>query len=398
MKSTSASNSSIWVVCEVFHPEDFLNNDLVKQWESDGKKVEVLTRVPSYPFGRVYSGFKNRLYNKTSWGSIKIHHLPIIQGYQASTLRKILNYFLYVLGSLFFFLVKGNNIKDVFVYQTGPLTIATAVAFFKPFYKYRASIWVQDVWPDTVFAYGFDNGFIKKLLQWFSRYIYRSFDNILISCKGFSKIISQYTDKTLDYVPNWSLLLPSQESENQLNVGFNFTFAGNIGKMQNLENVLLAFKEVDVGKSVYFNIFGDGSSFDAIKTLVDEEDIKNVVFWGRKRMNDMPPFLASSDVLVLSLIDEPIYHLTIPSKFQTYLNFSKPIFAIIKGEVANIVNQNHLGLVADPNSVNDIANRFRDFIAMTPIELSRYSANSIRLLSEEFSRDVAISNINRLLQ
>jgi len=148
---------------------------------------------------------------------------------------------------------------------------------------------------------------------------------------------------------------------------------------------------------VYFNVFGDGSSFDAIKTLVDKEDIKNVIFWGRKKMIDMPPFLASSDVLVLSLIGEPIYHLTIPSKFQTYLNFSKPIFAVIKGEVANIVNQNHLGLVADPKSVQDIAKGFREFLESTQIELSRYSTNSIRLLNEEFSRDVAISRINKTL-
>ena len=47
------------VLCEVFHPEDFLINDLVQEWEKKGYELEVLTRVPSYPFGKVYNGYKN---------------------------------------------------------------------------------------------------------------------------------------------------------------------------------------------------------------------------------------------------------------------------------------------------------------------------------------------------
>ena len=52
------------VLGEAFYPEDFIINDLVKDWEKDGYKFEVLTRTPSYPFGKVYKGYKNKIYQK----------------------------------------------------------------------------------------------------------------------------------------------------------------------------------------------------------------------------------------------------------------------------------------------------------------------------------------------
>ena len=52
----------VLVLGEAFYPEDFLVNDLVREWEKSGFQFEVLTRAPSYPFGKVYKGYKNKLY------------------------------------------------------------------------------------------------------------------------------------------------------------------------------------------------------------------------------------------------------------------------------------------------------------------------------------------------
>lgn len=55
----------VLVLGEAFYPEDFLINDLVREWEKDGYQFEVLTRAPSYPFGKVYEGYKNKIYQTT---------------------------------------------------------------------------------------------------------------------------------------------------------------------------------------------------------------------------------------------------------------------------------------------------------------------------------------------
>lgn len=46
------------IIGEAFYPEDFLINDLVQEWEKDKYEFAVLTRAPSYPFGKVYEGYK----------------------------------------------------------------------------------------------------------------------------------------------------------------------------------------------------------------------------------------------------------------------------------------------------------------------------------------------------
>jgi hypothetical protein len=55
----------------------------------------------------------------------------------------------------------------------------------------------------------------------------------------------------------------------------------------------------------------------------------------------MAKYYIASDFLIISLIDEPIFSSTVPAKLQTYIAAKKPILAIIKGDVANIVIDNN---------------------------------------------------------
>ena len=113
------------IVCEAFYPEDFLINDLVGEWQKKGYYFEVLTRAPSYPYGKVYKGYKNKIYQKTYYNGIKIHRFPVIQGYQKSVSAiKVLNYACFVLFGSLIALFIGRRYDRIFVYQTGPLTLA----------------------------------------------------------------------------------------------------------------------------------------------------------------------------------------------------------------------------------------------------------------------------------
>lgn len=143
------------VIGEAFYPEDFLINDLVQEWEKRQYEFEVLTRTPSYPFGKIYKGYKNKIYQTTYFNTIKIHRFPVIQGYEKSLLIKILNYFSFVFWSFWVILFIGHRFDRVFIYQTGPLTLATAGIVLKKVYKAKVTIWTQDLWPETVYAYGF---------------------------------------------------------------------------------------------------------------------------------------------------------------------------------------------------------------------------------------------------
>ena len=49
----------ILVISEVFYPENFLINDLVKEWKQQGFAVDIISQYPSYPESYVYPGYSN---------------------------------------------------------------------------------------------------------------------------------------------------------------------------------------------------------------------------------------------------------------------------------------------------------------------------------------------------
>jgi glycosyltransferase involved in cell wall biosynthesis len=353
------------VIGEAFYPEDFLINDLVKEWEQEGHQIEVLTRAPSYPAGKVFPGYKNKLYQKEKWGNILIRRFPVIPGYHKSTVVKVLNYLSFVFFGSMIALFIAKRYKRIFIYHTGPLSLAIPGILIKKISKAPVTIWSFDLWPATVYAYGFKK---TKLLSWFLdglvKWIYRNCENIIVSSQGFVPELKKYViDKTIHFAPNWPQTenIVNKKSSITLEAGkVHFTFTGNVGKVQNLENVIKGFHEAAL-QNTQLNIFGDGSHLEYLKTMVADAKIDDVIFHGRIPLSEISDILAQSDVLLISLIPDPVMELTLPLKFQTYLRAAKPVYAVMSGEVNRIVSEFQLGEVADPQNLDEITNGFKRF-------------------------------------
>ncbi|EGF56061.1 glycosyltransferase family 4 protein [Bacteroides fluxus] len=387
----------VLVLGEAFYPEDFLINDLVREWEKDGYQFEVLTRAPSYPFGKVYEGYKNKIYQTTCFNTIKIHRFPVLQGYEKSTIIKVLNYFSFVFWSCLIVLFIGKRFDRVFIYQTGPLTLATAGIFLKKLFNAKVTIWTQDLWPETVYAYGFKK---TKLLSFcldrFVKWIYKNCDSILVSCEGFIERIHHYTpEKDILFAPNWSLMEYKPTKKIELPGTYNFVFAGNVGKVQNLENVLRGFGQfVKDCPNACLNIIGDGSFLTELMDIAKNECIPNVNFTGRKPLSEMSDYYEAGDALIISLKDVPLYETMMPSKFQTYLATGKPIYAIFNGEVRNIVEKYQIGFGASPTDLGDIAAGFNHFVKLTDEEKKAIANNAACLCETVFNRKMIIKLID----
>jgi len=260
------------------------------------------------------------------------------------------------------------------------------------------TIWTQDVWPDTVYAYGFKK---TPLLSWFLdrlvAFVYRNCSHILVSCAGFREKIAVYAPgKQIQHFPNWPTITPGQPGDTGLKLSskFNFTFAGNVGKVQNLDNVLRGFGLASAeNDDIQLNIVGDGSHLERLKAITVSEKIRNVVFWGRKKQSEMPAYFSASDVMVISLLDEPVFNITVPAKFQAYLAFSKPVFCVMNGEVRRLVEHASTGLVAEPGEIDSIRDGFLKFYALRGGGLSGFSKNADHLLNSLYNRGKIIEGI-----
>jgi glycosyltransferase involved in cell wall biosynthesis len=401
--------TKILIISEVFFPEEFLINDLAYYWKGQGHFVSVLTRNPSYPNGQIYKGYKNHLFQKEVIEEIPVYRVQFIPGYKKNDFIKTLNYLWNMVLGIIWAVKNGTKFDSIYIYQTGPLTFSSIGIVIKKLYKKRVTIWSQDVWPDTVYAYGLGKTKLSKFcLEKFVKWVYSNIDHITISCPGFESVLQKYCpEKIIYFIPQWSSTvklksLQTEDSYKQIELPgtFNFLFAGNIGKVQNLENVILGFDKFLKEKKLFqtwLNIFGDGSNLPLLKTLVIDKRIENVRFWGRVPSKEMPSYYQKANVLIISLDNKPIFNLTIPAKFQSYLNAEKPIFGIINGEVSTLITKHNLGWIADPESIESISKEYHNIVTSEATLFEEKTKNAHILLNESFNREKLIKKITSLV-
>ncbi|MHB0995534.1 MAG: glycosyltransferase family 4 protein [Elusimicrobiales bacterium] len=387
----------VLIVTERFYPEEFLVNELAAAWTAAGDSVEVLTQAPSYPAGRIFPGYSNSFFSSETWKGVRISRFFTVTGYRDSLFFKLLNYLSFAVTGTAAALLRARGKDRIFVYQTGPLTLAIPAVLAGRLYGIPVSIWTQDIWPDMVYSYGFrKTRGLDWLLSLIIRFVYSNCAGILVSCEGFAGRISEYVPgRQIAYFPNWPAVFDDGGAERApLPEGFNVTFAGNVGKLQNLENILRGFAlAVKKQPELRLNIVGDGSHLEALKAIAKAERVPGVTFWGRHQVHEMPAFFRASDVMIVSLANTPGLNLVVPSKFQAYLAFHKPVFAVMNGAVKDLVARHGIGLSADPDSPEAIRDVFLEFYFRKLGGTGTFAANARRLLETEYDMEQIISGI-----
>jgi glycosyltransferase involved in cell wall biosynthesis len=392
----------ILIVTECFYPEEFKINDVALSWKDKGYDVDVLTLIPTYPLGKVFPGYKNSFFRKSGYQGVNIYRIRAVTGYRDSAFKKILKYINFMVFGSIAAIFLGRRYDYIFGFNLGSLTDMLPAVVIHKMYRKPTMFWVQDVWPDSVYAYGIKKTkILSNLLDAFVKFMYHNITDIAITSKGFESKLESYTKKGLkfNYAPNWADDLdmdmdPIVLSKTQK---IHFTFAGNIGKVQNLENIINAFYLLPdkYKKESQLNIIGDGTNLISLKKLSSNNP--NVIFHDKQTRKDMAKFYKASDFLIISLIDEPIFSVTVPAKTQTYIAAKKPILAIINGDVADIVNDNNLGICADPSNIALIKVAFEKCIDMSENEKSKFIINNDKLLKMTFDKDVVIANMTNQL-
>ena len=382
--------SRVLIVVERFYPEDFLVNDLAAEWKRQGHDVEVLTQVPSYPFDRIYDGYKNRMYQTTrEFNDIPVHRVSTIFGYNRSVVRKILNYLHFGFLTALWALWNGRRFDKVFIYHTAALTMAIAAVPLKLIWRKPITIWTQDLWPDAVWGYGFKPARWKEsLLNGFVRFIYSMCDRITVSCRRYVQRIKELTGRDAEWIPQWE---PAEMELNEKEPGGKivFMFAGNMGVPQNLPNVIEGFIEAGLEASELW-IVGGGVMSEPLKEKYGK--FGQIRFCGRQPRNEMPKWFAQADALIISLTDK--YCLTLPGKFQSYIKTGKPILGILNGEARELIDEFKIGCTSGPDGIAEIAAAYvRMHSILNSDEGGKCGERAKDLSQKMFDRDVLIRRL-----
>jgi hypothetical protein len=87
----------------------------------------------------------------------------------------------------------------------------------------------------------------------------------------------------------------------------------------------------------------------------------------------------------------------VPAKTQTYIAAKKPILAIINGDTASIIQNNNLGLYADPSKIDAISTMFQRCVDMSQKERNFFTNENDRLLATIFNKEKTIDKLLKLV-
>ena len=194
----------ILIISQYFWPENFRVNDLAEYLKKKNHKITVLTGVPNYPKGKIYNEYKINHKKFKRYKSIDIIRVPIIpRGSNYFTL--FLNYLSFIISCTIngIFILKKKKYDIIFFFATSPIFSAIPAIIIGKIKKIPLSIWVLDLWPETLYQYKFFKiKIVDKILRFFIKKITQSFDVIFVQSPLFiSKIKKLFDNKKIIFLP-----------------------------------------------------------------------------------------------------------------------------------------------------------------------------------------------------
>ncbi|MGR3268969.1 glycosyltransferase family 4 protein [Vibrio vulnificus] len=401
------------VVSQYFWPEQFLINELVDSLSSEGHEVEVLTAEPNYPSGEIYSDYVTNKDKYKKFGDVKVHRCKILPRGK-SKIGLIGNYLSFMFSSTYYVKkhFRKSNFDAILFFQLSPVFSGLPAIVCKNQLGIPLATWVQDLWPESLTATGqVKNRIIIEKIRSFVKYVYRNSDSIYIQSEWFrEKIQSEIEPESyskIKYLPNWSNKcfecseIVNIDFYSKVDNVFDFVFAGNVGEAQDIDNIIKAVSLVESDKKFRVVIIGDGNAKNRAESLVHDMNLSDrFKFISRKDIKFMPAVFNRSDALLVSLRNEEIFNMTIPSKVQAYLASGKPILASLSGAGAEIISESQCGIVSSPGNAEELSVAMQKMMNLSSADLFAMSSNGKSYYKDHFCfshvKEALISDLKRL--
>lgn len=404
----------ILILTQYFWPESFIINDFVKGLVAEGHSVSIATGKPNYPSGTIFPGYRSSgILVENFTKEIEVFRIPLRPRGKGGGLGLALNYLSFVCWGLliFPFLLRGRKFDHILVFAPSPIFQAIPAIVLKYLKRSTLSIWVQDLWPDTLLATGFvQNRLAISIVRQIVKCIYFFTDFLFAQSEAFIKPLSLLAKaEKIIYFPN---CFPKEENQNQdgnskispeliryLDQNFCFVFAGNIGSAQSIASIMEAAEllKQDPKSKIGIVIVGSGSLSDWVQAQVHAKGLTNVMIAGRYPMDAMPAIFAKAKVLLVTLKDHPTLHLTIPSKIQAYLAARKPILGALPGEGARILRESNGAVVIEPDHGQKLAEAMISISKMSNDQLLTLSDNAYSYFLKHFEMSTQVKIFGSLL-
>ncbi|MBC7248240.1 MAG: glycosyltransferase family 4 protein [Actinobacteria bacterium] len=398
----------VLILSQWFDPEPFFKGlPFAKALRDLGHDVQVLTGFPNYPGGKVYPPYKIRLFQREVMEGIPVTRVALYPSHDRSSLKRILNYTSFAVSAALLGPLLIRDIDIIYTYHP-PGTIGLPALVMKAAKRAPVVYDIQDLWPDSVRASGMlDNKVALWVLSKLCGVVYRFVDRIVVLSPGFKEELTKrgVAREKIEIIYNWcdeQALASGDEAIDEdtkeiFRDKFNVLFAGNMGKGQGLEAVVDAAEILrERQPKVQIVLVGDGTEAEKLKERARQKKLDNIVFLGRKPVDEIGGMLRHADVLLVHLKDDPLFRITIPSKTQAYMAIGKPILMGVKGDASRLVLDAGAGIVCAPGDSRSIAEGISSMYLMEEQDLKNMGERARVYYYENLSIFAGTRSFDRL--
>lgn len=350
---------------------------VVRALQARGHEVEVITGFPNYPSGRLYDGYRVRPYRRELVRGVRVHRVPLYPSHDRSPVRRILNFVSFMVSASTLGSALARRAQVALVYST-PATVGMAGIVLRSLLRRPFVLYIQDVWPDTLTATGMLPARLVGPAEWvlhrFCNRVYRSASHIAVISPGMKTLLigrGVPADK-IDVVYNWvdeEMFVP-QPPKARREGPFEVMYAGNIGDVQGLDVAVRAIAQLGPDADILLRFVGTGVAVPSLQRLAHELGVADhVSFEGPRPIAEMSAVMASADLQLVCLKDDPLFHLTMPSKIQAILASGRPLITCAPGDAATLTRDSGAGWAVGAGDIEGLAAALRDAMSVPHEEL-----------------------------
>lgn len=338
-----------------------------REWVKLGEQVTVITCAPNFPKGKVFSGYKNRLWQTETIEGIRVIRVWSYITANEGFVRRSLDYASFmVTATIASLLVKRVDV----VIGTSPQFFTVCAAYVVGLLKRVPWVFeLRDIWPASIKAVGsMGDGFLYRILERLELFLYEKANRIIALTQSFKKelVLRGVPAEKIDVITNGvdlSLFQPRSKNQallKQLGLENKFVagYIGTIGMAHGLETLVEAaeiLQGTPAVMNIHFLVLGDGARKDVIKGLASQKKLKNITFIDTVPKSEVGDYWSLLDVSIIHLKKDPLFEKVIPSKLFECMGMGIPVLHGVLGESAEIVNRLGVGKTISPESPRELA-------------------------------------------
>lgn len=409
--------ANITLLSLVFPPDNVSTAQLMADLAEDlvvrGHRVTVFTTLPHYNHDQVASAaqpMRRRwagLLHESEYRSMKVYH-AWMPGKGRHVLYRMLTWVGFHVVSTLAAIVKAPR-PDLVLSPSPPLTIGVSAWMVARSRGARFIYNVQEIYPDVAINLGaVRNPWLIRALLGLEQFVYRNAHAItVISGRMRLRLVEKGVPaRKLALIPNFVdtqgfVPLPKDNAfsrEHGLWDKFVVSYAGNMGKPQQLDVLVEAAALLADNPRIHFLLMGSGTETEALQQLAAAKGLRNVTFLQHQPYTVMPHAYAAMDVCY---VPQAIGTSSdgIPSKVYRILSSARPVLACTDAgsDLAMLVQEARAGAVVTSADAHVVANAIRRAVA-DEVAWAQLGRNGRDHVVAEYDRTVVSGKYHHLIR